>query len=140
MEWEGHGEEITDSGSTAGCRLARVVIQTPDHLHYIAGIQPRMANVGKLVAALVSHLVIRQVAMLGHVVVEFNIFIPSFPRRLRFPWTAGPWGFESLADRQNVTEHSGHVQRKFKRFGLLKGFERSRQTPRWLLQKSGCCW
>jgi hypothetical protein len=44
-----------------------------------------MANVGKLVAALVGHLVIRQVAMLGHVVVEFNIFIPLFPCRLRFP-------------------------------------------------------
>ena len=86
MEWEGHGEEITNSGSTAGCRLARVVIQTPAHLHYIAGIQPRMANVGKLVAALVGHLVIRQVAMLGHVVVEFNIFIPLFLCRLRFPW------------------------------------------------------
>ena len=86
MEWEGHGEEITNSGSTVGCRLARVVIQTPAHLHYIAGIQPRMANVGKLVAALVGHLVIRQVAMLGHVVVEFNIFIPLFLCRLRFPW------------------------------------------------------
>ena len=86
MEWEGHGEEITNSGRTAGCRLARVVIQTPAHLHYIAGIQPRMANVGKLVAALVGHLVIRQVAMLGHVVVEFNIFIPLFLCRLRFPW------------------------------------------------------
>ena len=72
MGGESHGEEITDSGGTAGCRLARVVIETLDHLHYIAGIQPRIADVGKLVAELVGHLVIRQVAMLGHVVVEFN--------------------------------------------------------------------
>jgi hypothetical protein len=95
MGGEGHGEEITDSGGTAGCRLARVVIETLDHLHYIAGIQPRITDVGKLVAELVGHLVIRQVAMLGHVVVEFNIFIPLFPCRLRFPWTADLWGLKA---------------------------------------------
>lgn len=95
MGGEGHGEEITDSGGIAGCRLARVVIEALDHLHYIAGIQPRIADVGKLVAELVGHLVIRQIAMLGQVVVEFNIFIPAFPGRLRFPWTAGLWRFEA---------------------------------------------
>jgi hypothetical protein len=44
-----------------------VVVETLDHLHPLAAIQPRIADVRKLVAQLVRHLVIPQVAMLGHV-------------------------------------------------------------------------
>jgi hypothetical protein len=102
-----------------------VVVETLDHLHPLAAIQPRIADVRKLVAQLVRHLVIRQEAMLGHVVVEFDVLVPLSPRRLRFPYTARRWALEGLADRKNVRERFGHVQRKFGPDGLLEGLERS---------------
>jgi hypothetical protein len=117
-----------------------VVVETLNHPHPIAGIQPLIADVRKLVAQLVRHLVIRQIGRLGHVVVEFNVLVPLYTRRLRFPHTARRWALEGLADPENVTERFGHVQRKFWRSGLLKGFDRSLHAPRWLAPKSGRCW
>ena len=82
------------------------LVPTVAHLHHIVGILPRIADVGKLVAQFVSHLVIRQAGMMGHIAVGFDFRMPVSPSCLRFPCMACLRGFESLADRQNVTEPS----------------------------------